>query len=404
MRFFALFLFFALAASLSAPAQAQKQKQKNPPPVKSSSSSAAIGSGGPDVGDIESVIDRYQIQSRRGALERDLRQEDIYERGLVNAVRSMSDDELEFFAPIVYSFDNMSDRVLEMPELKQFKGKRPTRISPYMKAVADKYMDFMSPQYYYLLMPEAFPDPGSSETEYGDVKAREPVILVVSPQMDPERVALLVDPHGARVGRQAQALPFAFAQQDAETILPVDTVRSRIVTENSPISDADVLAFSAALGKLRSMPGLKTAPAAPDSRPLPEDACRSYLSAVKETPGASEKFAAILAEEEFDEASWMNMCLRSARAVFFVQFNPENLHRFVTDRFMERQPDFQITVENAWEVEKEVQAAEEKFKKMRGRMVFNPGDFNRIYPYAESLARAMQSLPDYDPSLDLKGK
>ncbi len=62
----------------------------------------------------------------------------------------------QYIGPYLHSLPHMSDRILNMPGIKETKGKFPTRIAPQMQDYAKKYGKYMSKYMYILLMPEAW--------------------------------------------------------------------------------------------------------------------------------------------------------------------------------------------------------------------------------------------------------
>ena len=61
----------------------------------------------------------------------------------------------QYVGPQLFEIPNMSEKVLNLPGIKETKNKFPTRIAEQVKDIED--LEFMSPMYYYLLMPEAWP-------------------------------------------------------------------------------------------------------------------------------------------------------------------------------------------------------------------------------------------------------
>ena len=61
----------------------------------------------------------------------------------------------QYLGPMLFEVPDMSEKILNLPGIKETKNKFPTRIAEEVKDIKD--LEFMSPAYYYLLMPEMWP-------------------------------------------------------------------------------------------------------------------------------------------------------------------------------------------------------------------------------------------------------
>ena len=62
----------------------------------------------------------------------------------------------QYIGPFIHEMPYVSDRILNIPGIKETKGKFPTRIAPQMQEYAKKYGKYMSTHLYIYLMPEAW--------------------------------------------------------------------------------------------------------------------------------------------------------------------------------------------------------------------------------------------------------
>ena len=62
----------------------------------------------------------------------------------------------QYIGPFINEMPYVSDRILNIPGIKETKGKFPTRIAPQMQEYAKKYGKYMSTHLYIYLMPEAW--------------------------------------------------------------------------------------------------------------------------------------------------------------------------------------------------------------------------------------------------------
>ena len=61
----------------------------------------------------------------------------------------------QYLGPMLFEVPNMSEKVLNLPGIKETKNKFPTRIAEQVKDIEN--LEFMSPALYFFLMPEAWP-------------------------------------------------------------------------------------------------------------------------------------------------------------------------------------------------------------------------------------------------------
>lgn len=61
----------------------------------------------------------------------------------------------QYLGPMLFEVPNMSEKILNLPGIKETKNKFPTRIAEQVKDIEN--LEFMSPSLYFLLMPEAWP-------------------------------------------------------------------------------------------------------------------------------------------------------------------------------------------------------------------------------------------------------
>ncbi len=61
----------------------------------------------------------------------------------------------QYLGPVLFEVPNMSEKVLNLPGIKETKNKFPTRIAEQVKDIED--LEFLSPAFYPMLMPEAWP-------------------------------------------------------------------------------------------------------------------------------------------------------------------------------------------------------------------------------------------------------
>ncbi len=72
----------------------------------------------------------------------------------------------QYIGPFIHEMPYVSDRILNIPGIKETKGKFPTRIAPQMKEYAKKYGKYMSTHLYIYLMPEAWAIPEREKSTF----------------------------------------------------------------------------------------------------------------------------------------------------------------------------------------------------------------------------------------------
>lgn len=72
----------------------------------------------------------------------------------------------QYVGPFIHDMPHVPDRVLNIPGIKETKGKLPTRIAPQMQEYVKKYGKYMSTHFYIYLMPEAWATPEREKRIY----------------------------------------------------------------------------------------------------------------------------------------------------------------------------------------------------------------------------------------------
>lgn len=151
----------------------------------------------------------------------------------------------QYFAPFLHTLPYMPERILNIPGIKELKGKFPTRIAPQMREYAKKYGKYMSPYLYVLLMPEAFP---SKEREKPSLKSYTKVITIDENTTPSDFFFIndksLLDDHKMLSPDDYRSGRFAAKQKRPQT--PANEV-----TPSSPVTEGDIDASLAAVMTLR---------------------------------------------------------------------------------------------------------------------------------------------------------
>ena len=77
------------------------------------------------------------------------------EEAILNMLAALPEQYYQYIGPYLHQVPGMSEKVLNLPGIKETKNKFPTRLAPQVKDI--KNLEFLSPAFYFLLMPDAWP-------------------------------------------------------------------------------------------------------------------------------------------------------------------------------------------------------------------------------------------------------
>jgi len=161
-----------------------------------------------------------------GTTERRLRSSG--EEDLTEMIASLPKEFYPYIGPFLHSSPGIPDKILNMPGIKETKNKFPDRIAPQLTGIED--LEFLSPYLYILLMPEMWPDNNKSL----EIPQNRPAKL---PQTSYDPVFYTNVFHSIPEG----GFGGANARGDEEI---KDRLRTLKVTKTSPLTTADILAFT----------------------------------------------------------------------------------------------------------------------------------------------------------------
>lgn len=112
------------------------------------------------------------------------------EEEVLDMLNALPKEMYQYIGPMLHLLPNISDKVLNLPGIKETKNKFPTRIAPQLKDMED--LEFLSPFLYFVLMPEAWPSttanlefpqmiPGHPKVNY-DAKFYAAIKKIVPPE------------------------------------------------------------------------------------------------------------------------------------------------------------------------------------------------------------------------------
>lgn len=185
------------------------------------------------VWDLGTVFDKlfYARIATYGSSEKRLKGES--EEEILEMLSSLPKEMYQYVGPMLFEIPNMSEKVLNLPGIKETKNKFPTRIAPQLQDVED--IEFLSPFLYFVLMPEIWPS-DSQSLELPPIVRGHPKV-VYNPQFY-EAVKKMVPPENFMSNAKK---PVQITRSDFRTIHP---------DKNSLLTSKDVQAFSRTLEKI----------------------------------------------------------------------------------------------------------------------------------------------------------
>ena len=178
------------------------------------------------VWDLTGEFDRdfYARAATYGINEKRLKWEE--EEHILEILKALPKEMFPYIGPMLFEIPNMSEKVLNMPGIKETKHQFPKRIAPQLKDIED--IEFLSPFLYYILMPEMWPE-----------NARE----IERPQMTPYHPKVVYDPKFFAALKKLvppeDFMPNALPQKPGRSQL-----RTIKLTPDSLLTSADIQAFA----------------------------------------------------------------------------------------------------------------------------------------------------------------
>lgn len=191
--------------------------------------------------DMGPVFDRVWAQTITSYGTSETRLKRAGEDELLDLVGSLPKEYYPYIGPYLHTLRGVSEKILNMPGIKETKNQFPKRIAPQLQGIED--LDFLSPYLYLLLMPEMWPD-NRKNVEIPRMRPAK------SPKIDynPEFYA--------KVLQQVPDQGFGGAAQ-SKNKPDKDDLRTLKITKSSPLTGADVKAFLQTIGNIKEFATLE---------------------------------------------------------------------------------------------------------------------------------------------------
>lgn len=159
-----------------------------------------------------------------------------HEDDMFEMINTLPKEYYPYIGPVLHQKKGISEKILNMPGIKETKNKFPTRIAPQLADIED--LEFLSPDLYLLLMPETWPENRKIQEKTNAKKQK-----IKREKYDPEffqRVLKNVPDQG--YGGAARNNPKS----------PQDKLRTLQITKTSPLKSADIVSFLNTLDEVKA--------------------------------------------------------------------------------------------------------------------------------------------------------
>lgn len=158
---------------------------------------------------------------------------------LYEMIQMLPKEYYPYIGPTLHTTRGISEKILNMPGIKETKNKFPERIAPQLQGIED--LEFLSPYMYILLMPEMWPENNKNIEKPRPRPAKIPQV-----KYNPEFYAELL--------KQIPEEGFGGASR-TDNKAGFDKLRTIKITATSPLTGADVKAFANTLVNIKSFAG-----------------------------------------------------------------------------------------------------------------------------------------------------
>jgi len=186
-----------------------------------------------NIGNIFDAVFRLTI-SEYGGTERRIKSAN--EEALMTVLKLMPPEYYQYIGPYLHTVPTISEKILNMPGIKETKNKFPTRIAPQVADIED--IEFLAPYLYFLLMPEVWP--GNNMT----LEQPKPIQKKIKSVRNNQLYDLI---------KEIVPAEDFYPNAKTKTTLDESDLRTIKITANSPLSTGDVKAFVRTIPELNKI-------------------------------------------------------------------------------------------------------------------------------------------------------
>lgn len=177
--------------------------------------------------DMGPVFDKIWASTIRKYGTSEIRIKNPGEDDLLDMIKMLPKEYYPYIGPHLHASAGISEKILNLPGIKETKNQFPERIAPQLQGIED--LEFLSPHLYILLMPEMWPSNHKNVERPSLRPAKEPQV-----RYNPEFYAKIL----SKVPKQG----FGHAARSDNQPGP-DKLRTLNITKSSPLTSADIKAF-----------------------------------------------------------------------------------------------------------------------------------------------------------------
>lgn len=161
-----------------------------------------------------------------------------HEEAMLTALELLPPEYYQYVGPFLHTVPSMSEKVLNLPGIKETKNRFPDRIAPQLADVED--LEFLSPYLYFLLMPEAWSE---NQTPQEQPRMKQQPVKSVRNTKLYDLIKKIVPADEFYPGAAEDKGP------DMSDLRTID------ITADSPLSSGDIKAFVKTLPELNKLQG-----------------------------------------------------------------------------------------------------------------------------------------------------
>lgn len=180
-----------------------------------------------------------------GGLEAMVKTNEKLEDDIYRLILTLPKYAYQYIGPFIHEMPYVSERILNIPGIKETKGKFPTRIAPQMQEYAKKYGKYMSTHLYIYLMPEAWAFP---EREKETFKGYDKIISV---DKDGKAEGLFDIRNPSLLTKHKMPDPAKYQSGEALVKNVRPQTPAEQVTQTSPLTEGDVEAALASFESIK---------------------------------------------------------------------------------------------------------------------------------------------------------
>ena len=160
-----------------------------------------------------------------------------YEDELIEVLSWMPKETYQYIGPMLHQVPGMSEKILNLPGIKETKNKFPERVAENMKGIED--IEYLSPGLYFLLMPEIWEEREEVELdEPEEIPVKKPRVEIELPDFMKEKIGLPITAPKPKKASKTKKIA---------TGLNLRTVSPTLV---SPLTTKDAEAFVATIDEI----------------------------------------------------------------------------------------------------------------------------------------------------------